>query len=69
MEEILESIGTLGDFAGSPLYRHMTFKQMDQGFTERLKSSMVRHMKDDAYAYMKGNEFWDKITEKIKKES
>jgi hypothetical protein len=30
---------------------------------------MIRHMKDDAYAYMEGNEFWDKITEKIKKES
>ena len=69
MEEILESIETLGDFAGSPLYRHMTFKQMDPGFTERLKSSMVLHMKSDEYAYMEGNEFWDKITEKTKKES
>ena len=69
MEEILEAIETLGDFAGSPLYRHMTFKQMDPGFTERLKSSMVLHMKSDEYAYMEGNEFWDKITEKTKKES
>lgn len=69
MQEILESIETLGDFASSPLYRHMTFKQPDPGFTERLKSSMIRHMKDEAYAYMEGNEFWDKITEKKDQES
>ncbi|MGX8686666.1 MAG: helix-turn-helix domain-containing protein [bacterium] len=69
MQEILESIETLGDFAGSPLYRHMTFKQLDPGFTKRLKSSMVLHMKSDAYAYMEGNEFWDKITEKTEKGS
>lgn len=69
MQEILESIETLGDFAGSPLYKHMTFKQLDPGFTKRLKSSMVLHMKSDAYAYMEGNEFWDKITEKTEKGS
>lgn len=69
MQEILESIETLGDFAGSPLYQHMTFKQLDPGFTKRLKSSMILHMKSDAYAYMEGNEFWDKITEKTEKGS
>ena len=59
MREILEAVDHIGDFSQSPLYQHMTFKEMDPGFAGRLRKSLIEGMKDDSYAYMDGNEFWE----------
>ena len=59
MQDILGALSHIGDFSGSPLYQHMTFTQMDPAFTKRLYQSLVEGMKDETYAYMKGNEFWE----------
>ena len=64
MRGILESVDHIADFAQSLLYQHMTFKEMDPGFAERLRKSLIEGMRDDSYAYMRGNEFWEEILKK-----
>lgn len=60
MEEILESVNHIADFAQSLLYQHMTFKKMDPGFVDRLRRSLIEGMSDESYAFMRGNEFWER---------
>lgn len=59
MEEILESVDHIADFVQSLLYQHMTFKEMDPGFVDRLRKSLIEGMSDESYAFMQGNEFWE----------
>ncbi len=61
MRDILESVENISDFTQSSLYQHMAFKEMDPGFTDRLKKSLIDGMSDETYTYMKGNEFWEEM--------
>ena len=64
MQEILKALDHIGDFAQSRLYQHMTFKEIDPGFAERLRKSLIEGMRDESYSYMQGNELWEEILEK-----
>ena len=64
MEEILAAVDHIGDFSQSRLYQHMMFKEMDPGFADRLRKSLVEGMRDESYSYMWGNKFWGKVLEK-----
>ena len=64
MREILESIGTMGDFTRSSLYRHMSFGKMGEDLAEKLKASILEGMKEETFAYMAGNPFWEEIVHK-----
>lgn len=64
MEEILAAVDHISDFSKSSLYQHMMFKEMDPGFLERLRKSLIEGMRDDSYAYMRGNEFWEETLKK-----
>ena len=64
MQQILEALDHIGDFSQSSLYQHMTFKEMDPGFADRLRKSLVGGMSDESFSYMRGNELWEEILEK-----
>ena len=64
MRGILESVDHIGDFSQSRLYQHMKFKEMDPGFADRLRKSLIEGMKDESYAFMRENEFWEETLKK-----
>ena len=64
MRQILDALDHIGDFSQSSLYQHMIFKEMDPGFADRLRKSLVGGMRDESFSYMRGNELWEEILEK-----
>ncbi len=64
MQEILESIETIGDFTKSRLYQHMTFKSTDSDFTAGLKQKLLESLGDETFDYMQGNAAWEKLSHK-----
>ena len=65
MGEILDSIGTIGDFARSELYRHMTLKTVDPDLSAGLKRELLKSLDDETFAYMRGNEDWEKLKSEL----
>ncbi len=65
MQDILDSIGTIGDFANSKLYRHMTLKALDPELTESLKREFLKSLEDESYSYMQGNDCWENLKNRI----
>lgn len=61
MQEILDSIGTIGDFTKSKLYQHMTLKIVDPNFSVGLKQELLESLEDESFNYMQGNEDWEKL--------
>ncbi len=59
MRGILTAVDHIGDFSGSPLYQHMSFKEMEPGFADRLRKNLIEGMRDESYAFMRGNAFWE----------
>ncbi len=64
MREILAAVDHIEDFSQSSLYQHMAFKEMDPGFTDWLRKSLVEGMRDESYAFMRGNAFWEETLKK-----
>ena len=61
MREILDSIGTIGEFTRSKLYQHMALKTVDPAFSAGLKRELLQSLGDETFAYMQGNEDWEKL--------
>ena len=61
MREILDSIGTIGDFSKSKLYQHMMIKSLDPDFSVGLRQELLKSLGDAAFQYMQGNEDWEKL--------
>ena len=61
MQEILDSIGTIGDFTRSKLYQHMALKTVDPKFSVGLKQELLQSFRDGSFNYMQGNETWEKM--------
>ena len=62
VKQIVESFNSIADFTRSSLYQHMSFKETDPDFTERLRSKIIARMHDDeSYSYMQGNTIWEEI--------
>ena len=61
MREILDRIGTIGDFTKSRLYQHMTFKTTDPDFAAGLKQKLLESLGDETFDYMQGNEDWETL--------
>lgn len=58
MRDILSSVDTLGDFAKSRLYAHMTFKPVDEDFKRRIHADLAASFQDDeVFGYMRGSEY------------
>lgn len=61
MQDILNSMETIGDFIESSLYQHMTLKSVDPNFIVRLKQELLKSIGDETFSYMQGNEEWEKL--------
>lgn len=65
MQEILDGIGTIGDFTKSKLYQHMTLKSVDPDFTVGLKQELLKSLGDENFYYMQGNKDWEKLKSNV----
>lgn len=65
MQEILDSVGTIGDFTKSKLYQHMTIKSVDSNFLAGLKQDLLKSLGDETFNYMQGNEDWEKLKKSV----
>lgn len=61
MREILDSLGTIGDLTKSKLYQHMALKTLDPDFPAGLKGELLKSLGNETFAYMQGNEDWEKL--------
>lgn len=61
MQEILNSIGTIGDFTKSKLYQHMALKTVDPDFSTGLKHELLKSLGDESFNYMQGDENWENL--------
>ncbi|MGN0784871.1 MAG: helix-turn-helix domain-containing protein [Candidatus Aphodomorpha sp.] len=61
MQDILDSIDTIGDFTKSKLYQHMALKAIDPAFSVGLKQELLKSFGDESFHYMQGNETWEKL--------
>lgn len=61
MQDILDSVETIGDFTKSRLYQHMAFKAAGPEFAEGLRKELLESLGDESYSYMRGNEFWENL--------
>ena len=61
MQDILDSIGTIGDFTKSKLYQHMTLKTLEPELLENFRQELLKSLEDESYNYMQGNECWEKL--------
>lgn len=61
MQDILDGIDTIGDFAKSKLYQHMALKTVDSEFSAGLKQKLLESFRDESFYYMQGNEYWEKL--------
>ena len=59
MRELIENVESLGSFADSELYRHLTFKKSDPEFYQKMRENIIQSMADDSVSYMRGNDFWE----------
>ncbi|MEY8285565.1 helix-turn-helix transcriptional regulator [Lachnospiraceae bacterium 50-23] len=61
MQDILDGIETIGDFAKSRLYQHMELKTVGSEFSEGLKQKLLESFSDESFHYMQGNAYWEKL--------
>ncbi len=61
MQDILDGIETIGDFAKSKLYQHMDLKTVNSEFSVGLKQKLLESFTDEPFCYMQGNEYWEKL--------
>lgn len=67
--QMFESVGQFGSQCRAPLYEHMAFKEISGEFMEKMKETMIDFFKDeDLFGYMKGNQDWEALRSKWKKE-
>ena len=57
MQDILDRIETIGDFAKSNLYQHMDLKTVSSEFSVGLKQKLLESFTDESFCYMQGNEY------------
>lgn len=64
VEHMLSGIDTMNAFADSPLYEHMTFKEISEEFKETLKADLLKCFRDEeSFGYMKADPRWEKLLE------
>ena len=61
MQDILDGIETIGDFAKSRLYQHMELKTVSSEFSAGFKQKLLESFRDESFHYMQGNAYWEKL--------
>lgn len=63
MEEMLETVDDLCGYRHSPLYEHMTFKEVRKEFLEEIRKNLLANFRDkEAFGYMRENSRWRELT-------
>lgn len=65
MQELLDSVETIGDFTKSVLYQHMTLKSVDPDFSAGLKQQLLKSLEEETFYYMQGNQDWEKLKNSV----
>lgn len=61
-EKMISCVDKITDFRNSPLYEHMTFKEMDKEFFTKLKKDLLDSFRDEeTYGFMKEDKRWQKL--------
>lgn len=63
MEEMLSYVGDLGGgFRKSPLYEHITFKDIEEEFLAEMKRNLIKCFQDEErFDFLKGEKRWEEI--------
>lgn len=68
VKQLLENVDTICDFRKSELYKHITFKNMENPYAEEMKKELLEGFRNEAgFEYMKGYEPWEKLINKKEK--
>lgn len=59
MEEMLSGVDQIYSFCKSPLYEHMEFKEIREGFREELKNNLLNCFRDEeSFGFLKNDHRW-----------
>lgn len=62
MEEMLETVEGLCSYSHSPLYEHMTFKEVRKEFLKEVRENLLKNFQDEeAFGYMRENRKWREL--------
>ena len=61
MQELLDSVETIGDSAKSRLYQHMTPKSVDPAFFPKLRQELLKSFGSETFSYMQGTADWENL--------
>lgn len=62
MEEMMSSVGTMGDFCRSPLYEHVAFRELRPEFLEDMKRNLKKCFRDEeTYGFLMDDERWQEL--------
>lgn len=62
VQGMINHLDSLYAFPDAPLYSHMTFKEIDPEFVEKIRKSILDGFRsDESFAYMKGEPRWEKL--------
>lgn len=61
VQDILDSIDTIGDFSKSRLYQHMAPKAVQPAFLDGLRQRLLKSFGEETFDYMQGNEYWEQL--------
>lgn len=65
VKDIFESLDTIGDFAKSPLYRHMKLETAETEYIERLRKELLGIFTDESFAFMDCNAEWEALKRQV----
>ena len=65
-EKLLSSVGTLGDFTRSPLYRHMKFKPVTDDYENAVRKTLLDSFDSEEYNYMNADSRWPALLDKYR---
>ena len=61
--QMMASLGKIGSWRDAPLYEHLTFTEVQDGFSERMRKRLSEIFRDEEqFGYMAGNEEWESKT-------
>lgn len=62
--QMFESYGKFGSWRDTPLYEHMTFRDLSDEFSTKMEKMLIELFRDgEQFGYMAGNEEWERLLE------
>ncbi|MDE5864658.1 MAG: helix-turn-helix domain-containing protein [Lachnospiraceae bacterium] len=62
VKTLLDCVESIGGFTDSWLYAHMRFKELPDGFVQKVRNDLLGYFSDkETFGYMDGNAEWDEM--------